>query len=92
MGMPVTNSFEVYVTTLDNLVFKGGLPPPTKVKIDVEGFECEVLTGAKRVLENYAPDLYIELHDTTAEQIAATAGARYDVTQQDRWCICTPTP
>lgn len=38
--------------TLDALVFECGLPQPTHIKIDVDGFEDKVLRGATRVLEN----------------------------------------
>jgi FkbM family methyltransferase len=35
---------------------------PTHVKIDVEGFEEEVLTGALDMLRAYRPKLFLELH------------------------------
>lgn len=34
----------------------------TLVKIDTEGFEVEVLKGAKRTLERFSPALWIEVH------------------------------
>lgn len=38
--------------SLDSLVFELGMPQPTHIKIDVDGFEDKVLGGAMRVLEN----------------------------------------
>ncbi len=39
------------VATLDQLMDRGDLPEPGLVKIDVQGFELEVLKGARRALE-----------------------------------------
>jgi hypothetical protein len=37
-------------------------PPPDFVKIDTEGGAGKVLRGAQRVLREYRPQLYVELH------------------------------
>jgi|HubBroStandDraft_4_1064222.scaffolds.fasta_scaffold05412_5 FkbM family methyltransferase len=50
----------VEVVTIDDLSTKFG--PPDILYIDVEGFECEVLEGAKRTLELHAPDCFVEVH------------------------------
>ena len=45
----------------DDLVIKSKLlPPPSIIKIDVEGFEWEVFSGMLKVLKNYSPILIIE--------------------------------
>lgn len=54
-------AIEVSVATLDGLV-AGGLAPPSFMKIDVEGLECDVLEGARATLAEHAPRLMIELH------------------------------
>lgn len=36
--------------------------PPSVIKLDVEGFECEVLEGARTCLAQYKPRLWLELH------------------------------
>jgi hypothetical protein len=35
---------------------------PSHIKIDVEGFEDEVLQGGQELLKNTAPILFLELH------------------------------
>jgi FkbM family methyltransferase len=53
----------VRTVTLDGLAQELGLKP-THIKIDVEGFEREVLLGARGVLAQHpAPQLFIELHN-----------------------------
>jgi len=42
---------EVQGTTLDSMTNKGDVPPPDLVKVDVEGFELEVLKGGKTLFE-----------------------------------------
>lgn len=41
---------EFSLTTLDQVVQAGGFPAPEVLKLDVQGFELEVLRGAKRTL------------------------------------------
>ncbi len=53
----------VPVVTLDGFIEKHGVPRVDFVKIDVEGFELDVLTGMKGVLSRRdKPILYIEVH------------------------------
>jgi FkbM family methyltransferase len=48
-------------TTLDALIEQTGLTP-THVKIDVEGFEHEVLIGGESLFRRHHPLLFLELH------------------------------
>ena len=52
------------VTTrnIDSVVEGEGCPPPDVIKIDVEGAEGLVVSGARRTLLKYRPRLAIELH------------------------------
>lgn len=55
----------VRTATLDKLVENGDVPPPTFVKIDVEGAELAVLRGMQRVLREAGPTVVLELDDAT---------------------------
>lgn len=53
----------VELATGDELVDSGDLPPPSIIKIDVEGAEFEVLRGLKKMIANPECRLcYIEIH------------------------------
>ncbi len=51
-------TLQVKIVSLDNLVLKGGIPPPEYIKIDAEGAELSVLLGAKMILANYSPVIF----------------------------------
>jgi FkbM family methyltransferase len=46
-----TRGIEVEVYPLDSIIDAERLRPPVLLKIDVEGFEIEVIRGAKRLLQ-----------------------------------------
>lgn len=54
-------TIDVDVETMDRLV-ANGLPEPDFVKIDVEGFERNVLEGMSTTIARRHPHLYIEVH------------------------------
>jgi FkbM family methyltransferase len=54
-------AIEVDIDTIDRQI-ANGLPEPDFVKIDVEGFERDVLAGMMGTLARRRPRLYIELH------------------------------
>jgi FkbM family methyltransferase len=53
------DSFEVDVRTLDSIALDGKSAPPSVIKIDVEGFEFDVLSGGRRLLDAARPRLII---------------------------------
>ena len=59
--LPKAGKATVRVTTLDTYCREHGLSP-TVIKIDVEGYEEEVLAGARSILEQSRPYLLIEIN------------------------------
>lgn len=70
---------EVELVAIDGLVASGRLPPPTVVKIDVEGAELAVLDGMRDTIERHQPVVICELHDTHREFARAMADRGYRV-------------
>jgi FkbM family methyltransferase len=68
---------ELEIVTLDGLLDR--YPPPSLIKVDVEGAEDAVLAGARRVLEDVRPTWIIELHSTDATPLARLQRAGYTV-------------
>jgi FkbM family methyltransferase len=58
-----TRSVITAVSTVDEQA--RSLPPPTLLKIDVEGMEEDVLAGAAHTLSTVRPALFIEVHATS---------------------------
>jgi FkbM family methyltransferase len=54
------NHFEVEATTLDRVWWETGIAPDF-IKIDVEGAECEVLSGAAELLATVRPTILAEV-------------------------------
>jgi hypothetical protein len=52
--------------SLDSLLNEGRLPPPTVIKLDIEGAEILALRGARQLLTEPGKPraLFIEIHDT----------------------------
>jgi FkbM family methyltransferase len=70
---PGCESVDVEVTTLDQEVERLGVRPDL-LKIDVEGFEHEVLIGARRLLASHKPPICLELHLGLLERRGVSPG------------------
>jgi FkbM family methyltransferase len=58
----------VTVRKIDSLLQTGEIPPPDVVKIDVEGAEADVLTGAREMLRVSRPRMFLEAHGGALEE------------------------
>jgi len=69
------DSMEVEINTLDNFLSQNynSLNKIDLIKIDVEGFEFNVLKGAKNTIERYTPVLFIEVDDNNLKAQSASA-------------------
>jgi FkbM family methyltransferase len=78
---------EINVRKLDDVIAEAGIKKVDLIKIDVEGFEMNVLQGAVSVLKTCKPVLFIELDDnnlvaqqsSAAQLIAFLHGLNYIV-------------
>jgi FkbM family methyltransferase len=60
LGESSARTITVKTTTLDQEAERR--PPPSLIKIDVEGAEIDVICGARRLISNKKPVLLVELH------------------------------
>lgn len=65
------NSIEVVITTVDEFIFEQGIPAVDFIKIDVEGFEVQVLNGALQSIKRFRPVIIFEY---SLENIRAQGG------------------
>jgi FkbM family methyltransferase len=55
-------TLQVKTVCLDELISSGELPTPDYIKIDVEGAEMQVFSGAKSMLANAHPTIFLATH------------------------------
>jgi len=60
--MAIDNVISVPITTIDNFVQEFKLKNISLIKIDVEGYETEVIKGALKCLNDLKPDLFVEIY------------------------------
>jgi FkbM family methyltransferase len=67
---PTVFSQGAFSTTLDNLIYKNGLPVPDHLKIDVDGIEAKILKGAEKLLRDpKLKSILIEINESMPEDI-----------------------
>lgn len=76
-GQPRTESareqYQVDVVALDGLLLQPGMPKVDVMKIDVEGFEIEVLRGARKIIAAQQPLILIEVVNALLENKKSSA-------------------
>jgi FkbM family methyltransferase len=73
-GEPETASrtIEVQQRQIDQIIAEGRAPPPTIMKVDVEGSESLVLDGMKELLESSSLEtIFMEIHKPTQHRLSA---------------------
>jgi FkbM family methyltransferase len=60
-------TIEVDLDSLDHQVAMNDLPEPDLVKIDVEGWEFDVLQGMAETIGAYRPEIFVEIHGLDAQ-------------------------
>lgn len=82
-GLSLAGDLEVQTDTLDELVASGGVSPPDFLKIDVEGAEYDVLTGASAVLTRHRPLILLSTHGYREQErcCALLRDLRYELRQ-----------
>ena len=80
-----TGDEDIEITSIDELVESGALPPPTFLKIDVEGGEMAVLRGAQKVIASQRPRMILATHgdEIDAECRALLREWNYDMQDID---------
>jgi FkbM family methyltransferase len=77
-----TGTIRVRMVRVDDLVVGGMLPSPTVIKIDVEGTEDLVLTGARSTLTSTNPTIFLATHgrdvDSRCVQLLDSMGYEVD--------------
>lgn len=77
IGLPLTEDafeqYEVEVVPLDALLIQPGIPKVDVMKIDVEGFEIEVLNGARKLITQHSPLIIIEVANELLERKSRSA-------------------
>ena len=67
----------VRLRRLDSLLAEGTILPPDLIKIDVEGGEVAVLSGAYHTMQRYRPTLIIDLHATNTSVASILEELKY---------------
>jgi FkbM family methyltransferase len=92
---PAGRALPVRLVSVDALIASGSVPPPTLVKIDVEGAELDVITGMTVTMRRHRPTILCEMHGRNREFAAAMRECGYEVAvlegaerlEESRWDV-----
>jgi FkbM family methyltransferase len=78
---------EIHLRTVDRLCAELGFRPDL-VKIDVEGYELAVLRGARGVLKESRPLVFLEIHPARIAELGGSVGELSDLLAELGYRIC----
>ena len=81
------SSKTVTAETLDNYIERRGVKNISLIKIDVEGFEMNVLKGAAQTLKNHKPALFVEINDGFLHRQGGSAKELFEFLQSFGYSI-----
>lgn len=84
---PEKSAHRISITTLDSFAKENQLSSVSIIKIDVEGYEHEVLKGADNLLTTYKPMLFIELDDSNLMEQGSNAASFIEFLESYRYEI-----
>jgi FkbM family methyltransferase len=90
-GWKIRRQADSLIMSLDECISQLGMPIPQHIKIDTEGYEKPILLGAKNVLKQAHPKLYVEAHPlspndaTVSDLLTLMHGYKYSIIQEDRF-------
>jgi FkbM family methyltransferase len=73
----LTDSFFIRMTSIDEIVEEHNLPSVDMIKIDVEGYEKNVLYGALNTIERFRPLIYLEFKESKLEILKFAKSKKY---------------
>lgn len=74
----VEEGSEIQLVTIDHFYSDYSINKCDFIKIDVEGYELEVLMGAEKTIDKYSPTLVIEINNATLERKGITRKDIFD--------------
>jgi hypothetical protein len=80
---PISDIIEVKSISLDDYIFEQKGRPPSFIKIDVEGGESAVLSGALGALNKFKPRLLCEIHSPSVAGPLKDLLARFGYSLKD---------
>ncbi|TWT93514.1 hypothetical protein Pla100_40320 [Neorhodopirellula pilleata] len=78
-------SAQVDVLTLDDFVRSQAVDRIDLIKIDVEGYELNVLRGAKESLERFRPSIILEVNSITSRAAGFELSQLFDLLRSHRY-------
>ncbi|MBL6927721.1 MAG: FkbM family methyltransferase [Rhodospirillales bacterium] len=83
-GRPVISE-TVTIRTIDEVVSERGLDRLDFIKADIEGFELEMLKGARQTLERLRPVVYVEVVDEHLRRAGGSARELFQLMDDHRY-------